>query len=170
MFSQIAIILALFYFTAAMIYAALQDAQTLRIPNRLVLAIAGAYLIFAPLAGFGPVFILQSVGAAGLCLLLTFALFAFGLTGGGDAKLVAAGSLWLGPEGAILFLIYTMLIGGVLAAAVLLLRAAPLPAPLASHGWMLRVQSPAFAIPYALAISPAALLVLPTTTWFALLA
>jgi prepilin peptidase CpaA len=60
-------------------------------------------------------------------------LFAAGIFGGGDTKLLAAIMLWAGPALAPSFLIYTMLAGGVLALAWLtpvrrLMPAAPLPA------------------------------------------
>lgn len=170
MFSQLIATLALFFFVAAMIYAALQDAATLTIRNRLVLIVAGGYIVFAPLAGFGVMELAQGIGTGALCLVATFTLFAFGVIGGGDAKLVAAAALWLGPEGALLFILYTMLIGGLLAGAILMFRAAPLPSALAGQIWVMRLQAPNIAMPYALAIAPAALLALPTTHWFALAA
>lgn len=170
MISQTAAFSALVFFTVAMIYAALQDATTLTIRNRLVLIVAGGYVVFAPLAGFGPAQIGLAFGTAAIVLVATFTLFAFGLIGGGDAKLAAATALWLGPEATLAFLIYTMLIGGVLAAAMLMFRAAPLPAAVCGWPWVSRLQSPGQGIPYALAMSPAALLVIPTTSWFALVA
>jgi prepilin peptidase CpaA len=170
MISQIAAFAALSFFTFAMIFAALQDAATLTISNRLVLLIAGAYVVFAPLAGFGIVEMGLAFGTGALVLALTFTLFAFGMIGGGDAKFAAATALWLGPEATLAFLIYTMLIGGALALAMLTFRAAPLPATFCGWSWVSRLQSPGQGIPYALAMSPAAILVIPTTTWFALVA
>jgi prepilin peptidase CpaA len=170
MISQMAAFSALFFFMVAMIYAALQDAATLTIRNRLVLIVVGGYVVFAPLAGFSLPEIGLAFGTGALVLAVTFTLFAFGLIGGGDAKLAAATALWLGPEATLAFLIYTMLIGGVLATAMLAFRAAPLPATFYGWSWVLRLQSPGQGIPYALAMSPAAILVIPTTTWFALVA
>jgi prepilin peptidase CpaA len=168
--SQTAAFSALFFFTVAMIYAALQDAATLTIRNRLVLIVAGGYVVFAPLAGFSLPEIGLAFGTGALVLAITFTLFAFGMIGGGDAKFAAATALWLGPEATLAFLIYTMLIGGVLALAMLTFRAAPLPATFYGWSWVSRLQSPGQGIPYALAMSPAAILVIPTTTWFALVA
>jgi prepilin peptidase CpaA len=169
MISQIAAFTALAFFTFAMIFAALQDAGTLTISNRLVLLIAGAYVVFAPLAGFGVVEMGLAFGTGALVLAITFTLFAFGMIGGGDAKFAAATALWLGPEATLAFVIYTMLIGGVLALAMLTFRAAPLPATFYGWSWVSRLQSPGQGIPYALAMSPAAILVIPTTTWFTLI-
>jgi prepilin peptidase CpaA len=170
MLSQTAAFSALFFFTVAMIYAALQDAATLTIRNRLVLIVAGGYVVFAPLAGFSLLEIGLAFGTGALVLAVTFTLFAFGLIGGGDAKLAAAAALWLGPEATLAFLIYTMLIGGLLALAMFTFRAAPLPASLHGWSWISRLRTPGRGIPYALAMSPAAILVIPTTTWFALVA
>jgi prepilin peptidase CpaA len=170
MISQTAAFSALLFFTVAMIYAALQDAATMTIRNRLVLIVAGGYFVFAPLAGFSLPEIGLALGTSALVLAFTFTLFAFGLIGGGDAKLAAATALWLGPEATLAFLIYTMLIGGVLALAMLVFRDAQLPARFYGWSWVSRLQSPEQGIPYALAMSPAAILAIPTTTWFALTA
>lgn len=170
MISQTPAFAAMAFFAITMIYAALHDAATLTIRNRLVLILAGAYIVFAPLAGFGLLEMGQSLGTGALVLVATFTLFAFGLIGGGDAKFAAATAIWLGPEGTLVFLIYTMLIGGGLAIALLSFRAMPLPATLYGQAWVARLQAPGTGIPYALAMAPAAFLVIPSTPWFALLA
>ena len=169
MIAQLAAIAGLAFFAIAMIYAALQDAATLTIRNRQVLILAAGYVVFAPLAGFDVLEIGQAFGTGALVLVSTFALFAFGLIGGGDAKFAAATAIWLGSEGALLFLIYTMLIGGGLAIALLLFRATPLPASFYGQAWAARAQAPGAGIPYALAMAPAALLVISSTPWFAFL-
>ena len=169
MISQTAAFSGLILFTVAMIYAALQDAATFTIRNKLVLALFAGYILFAPLAGFGLVAMGVSLAVALAVLLVTFTLFSFGLIGGGDAKLAAATALWLGPEGTLVFLVYTTLIGGGLAIALLTFRTLPLPAQLYGHAWVARLQSPATGLPYALAMAPAALLVVPSTHWFVLL-
>lgn len=169
MISQTAAFAALVFFAITMIFAALQDAATLTIRNRLVLIVAGGYAVFAPLAGFGLTDIGLALATGALVLMASFTLFAFGLIGGGDAKLMAATALWLGPQGTLTFLIYATLIGGVLAIAMLMFRAMPLPATLYGQAWVARLQAPKTGIPYALAMAPAALLVVPSTPWFTLL-
>lgn len=170
MLSQTVAAAGLAFFAAAMIFAALEDARRFIIRNPLVLAIAGAWLVLSPLAGLGLAQMGLSLGTGALVLVATFTLFALGTIGGGDAKLAAAAALWLGPEGTLAFLVYTMLIGGVLAVAVLALRTIPLPATLYGQPWVARLQSPRTGLPYAVAMAPAALLALPGTPWFALLA
>ena len=169
MISQTAAFSGLFLFTGAMIYAALQDAATMTIRNRLVLALIGGYGVLAPLAGFDLTQMGLGLAVAFGVLVVTFTLFSFGWIGGGDAKFAAAVALWLGPTQTLTFLLYAAMIGGGLAALLLAFRAAPLPAQLYGHAWVARLQSPKTGLPYALAMSPAALLVVPSTPWFTLL-
>ncbi len=169
MISQIAAFSGLLLFTGAMIYAALQDAATMTIRNQLVLALLAGYVILAPLAGFGLVQMGVGLAVAFGVLVVTFTLFSFGWIGGGDAKFAAATALWLGPTQVVIFLIYTALIGGVLAGLLLAFRTVPLPASLYHVAWVARLQSADTGLPYALAMAPAALLVVPSTPWFTLL-
>ena len=61
---------------------------------------------------------------AGLVFLGGIALFATGLMGGGDVKLMAAASIWFGTAGTVEFLISTVLAGGALACFFLMRRGA----------------------------------------------
>ena len=169
MISQTAAFSGLILFSGAMIYAALQDAATMTIRNKLVLALLAGYGVFAPLAGFGLAEMGTALAVALAVLAVTFTLFSFGFIGGGDAKFAAATALWLGPSGTLTFLFYAALIGGALALALLFFRAMPLPAHLYGQDWVMRLQSPATGLPYALAMAPAALVVVPSTPWFTLL-
>jgi prepilin peptidase CpaA len=84
------------------------------IPNRLTIGLAVAFVPVAllshlSLTGWG---IHLGLGLAGL--VLGMILFALRFMGGGDAKLLAAASLWLGFHGFIAPFIYTAIFGGVL--------------------------------------------------------
>ena len=162
--------LALIFFTFVMIFAALKDVTTMKISNKLVLTLCGAFIIFAPIAGFAVIEIGQALGTGVLVLIGTFTLFSLGLIGGGDAKFAAATAIWLGPEGMLAFLVITMLIGGGLALGLLVFRKVPLPVSLSGQSWVSRLQAPGTGVPYALAMAPAALLVIPTTAWFTFVA
>ena len=88
----VAVIMVVFPF--AMIFAALSDFFTMTISNRISLLLIAAFLLIAPFIGltwgeFG-----MHLAAFGLVLAVTFALFAAGTLGGGDAKLMASTSLW----------------------------------------------------------------------------
>ena len=169
MLSYIIATIGIVFFAAAMVHAALEDARCYTIRNKLVIAIAGAWLVLSPLAGLALPQMGMALLASGFVLTVTFALFAWGMIGGGDAKLAAAAALWLGPQGTLLFIAYTMMIGGLIAIAILVLRMAPLPAIFNGPAWITRLQSPGAGIPYAVAMAPAALLALPHTLWFALI-
>jgi len=150
--------------------AACYDVLTMQIPNRfptiLVLAFVGAG--FA--AGLSPSAIgIHLLVGAGM-LLGTFALFAFGYLGGGDAKLAAAIALWLGLDQALPFLIYTALFGGALSLAILSFRSIPLPGFLLSQPWALRLHEKGAGVPYGVALAAAALTVFPDTFWITVLA
>src|SRR5437762_14283086 len=86
-------------FAALVVVAALKDASSYTIPNWISLALA---LLFAPsalAAGLGP----AQIGVCALVgvgmLVLGVAMFTAGCLGGGDAKLMAAASLWIGLPG-----------------------------------------------------------------------
>ena len=60
------------------------------------------------------------IGAA--VLAVTFVLFSMRMLGGGDAKLMAAGALWMGPDHILFYVAYVTIFGGMLSLAVLLYR------------------------------------------------
>ena len=78
MIAHAAALLALVFFTGAMIFAAARDVATMTISNRLVLSLAAAYLLLAPAAGIGVHDIASSIGAALAVLAGAFVMFARG--------------------------------------------------------------------------------------------
>ena len=105
------------------VWAAISDIATRRIPNRLValLALVALARLGLELAEGAPA--LRAAGdlALGLGVFAFGALlFRFGLFGGGDVKLLAAGALWMGAGSALPFLASTALAGGALALGLLL--------------------------------------------------
>jgi len=149
-------------FPVMVIIAALTDATSFTIPNRisaiLVVAFFPAALALARPAG--------EIGAdAAVCfvaLLAGMGMFAAGWIGGGDAKLLAAASLWLGLPAMPVFLIVTALSGGAL--AVLLMNArSPWVQPYLSGapGWLTRLATPGADVPYGVAIATGALAAFP---------
>jgi prepilin peptidase CpaA len=159
----------LFVFPFAMAYAAAFDVLTMTIPNRLSLGIAAAFFLLAPIAGLAWQEVLIHLAVGTGVLMLGIALFAFGIIGGGDAKLLAAASLWLGLEPLAPFLGYVGIFGGALAVAVLAYRSVPagaLPLP----DWAARLHAKGEGVPYGVAIAAGALTVYPSTFWFAALA
>jgi prepilin peptidase CpaA len=123
--------IAVFGFFALVIGAALGDLAAMTIPNR----IPAGLVVFAATAG----------------------LFAAGLFGGGDAKLMPAVALWLGPAAVGPFVMATAVTGGILAVAFLVLRRLPVPTTAAGRPWVARLMSPEEGIPYGVAIAAGAL-------------
>jgi prepilin peptidase CpaA len=155
-----------FVFPFAMAFAAATDLFTMTIPNRLTLGLSVAFFVLAPIAGLGWQDILSHMGGGATMLLAGILLFSLGWLGGGDAKLLAAASLWLGFDQLAMFLTYTAAFGGALALAILAYRGAPVSAfPL--PGWAARLHTKGEGMPYGVAIAAGALFVYPATALYA---
>jgi prepilin peptidase CpaA len=145
--------LLLLLLPAALVLAAGYDVATYTIPNWLSLAIAAVFPAMALIAGM-PITTFGLHLAIGVAT-LTFGivLFAMRLFGGGDAKLMAAAALWMGPQTILSFLVGTAMVGGALATAILLFRRIPLPPELAARPWAMRIHSKDKGVPYGVAIA-----------------
>ena len=120
-------LLALLIFPLLMAFAASSDLLTMRISNRLVLILVVAFFALAFFVGLPLQLIGMHLACAALVLVFAFAFFAFGWIGGGDAKLIAATTLWLGFGMMLPYLIYASLLGGALTLYLLAARRWPLP-------------------------------------------
>jgi prepilin peptidase CpaA len=142
---------------AALVGAALSDLVRYEIPNAASLALVLGFALIVPVMPFASGL---SHGTAGLAMLAaTGLLFALGLMGGGDAKLLAAAALWMGWERLIAFLLLTTVFGGGIGLVLILARRfAPDPVP--SGRWFSRVLAKDEGIPYGLAIAAAALVLM----------
>jgi prepilin peptidase CpaA len=150
----------------AVAFAAAMDLLTMKIPNRIPAVMVLAFFPLALLMGLGAWDILNHVAAGLGVLALGVLLFIPGWFGGGDAKLMAAIALWIGPENLLPYFVYAALTGGLLAMAFMLGRSVPLPRLLLGEGWALRLHRKDAGIPYGLALAAGALLVYPHTVWF----
>jgi len=159
-------LLALFIFPVLMAYAASSDLLTMRITNWLVLILTAAYFALALAAHLSWAEIGTSLAAAAITLAIAFAFFTFGWIGGGDAKLIAATTLWVGVGMLLPYLIYSALLGGGLTLLVLALRRYQLPAFLQRQHWIDRLHDPKLGVPYGIALAIAGLLVYPETAIF----
>src|SRR5579875_1130460 len=147
---------ALAAFAALMLAAAVEDFRRLVIPNRLILALIATWPLYLATGALAPVAALAALGAVGALL------FARGLIGGGDVKLLCAAALWAGPAATPRLLVLTALFGGVLSLILL----SPLGARLSLAGRALLGPPDAadaaggrIAVPYGKAIAGAALFV-----------
>lgn len=160
----------LMIFPIVMISAAFSDLATLTIPNRLSIVLFVSFAPLAVAAGLPFQAVLMHLVAAAAVLLVGFLLFVARTLGGGDAKLMAAASLWIGLDHLPIFFLYLVVIGGALAVAILLYRRLPAAATAMGPAWASRLHDKSTGIPYGIAISGAALLALPQTELYALVA
>ncbi len=133
------------------IFASLKDLASLKIPNWVN---AGFVILFFPaalVAGMGWETFGWHLLIGFIAFAAGFALFSFNLIGGGDAKMIPGVILWVGPSGALSFLIGTALAGGALAVIVLAARKT-VPEPFAPGFARATLQEGA-GVPYAVAIT-----------------
>src|SRR5665213_1398246 len=109
-------------FPIGVIVAALADATSFTIPNRLTIAIAAAFFPVALILGLPIATIGACAAVAVLALIVGIGMFAMNWCGGGDAKLLAACALWLGVPAILPFLFAMSVIGGVLALGLMTAR------------------------------------------------
>ena len=149
-------------FPALVIIAALTDATSFTIPNRISWLLLAVYapitlLLGRPLAEMG---VEVAIGLA--ALIAGMGMFAAGWIGGGDAKLFAVSALWLGWSGLPVFLVVTALAGGGLAVLLLNARADILkPYFAGAPTWFNRLVTPGADVPYGVAIAAGALAAFP---------
>lgn len=153
----------LILFPFLMAYAAASDLLTMLIPNRISLALVAGFALLAVTGPMNWTEIGYHLGAGTVVLLATFTLFAFGVIGGGDAKLAAATALWLGFDGLGDYLLVASIFGGALTLAILFARSHPLPLRIARMPFALHLHDAKTGIPYGIALAAAALIILPET-------
>jgi prepilin peptidase CpaA len=157
---------ALLLFPLMMAFAASSDLLTMRISNRVVLLLVAIFCAVAvgigmPLDEFG-----LHVACATIVLTVAFAMFAFGWIGGGDAKLAAATTFWLGFGVTLPYLLYASLIGGAMTLFLLMARRWPLPIFLLKIDWVHRLHDPKSGVPYGIALAAAGLITYSDTLVF----
>lgn len=154
-----AVIMVVFPFS--MIFAALSDVFTMTIGNRISLVLIGSFLFVAPFIGLGWGDFGMHLAAFGLVLAVTFALFATGTMGGGDAKLLASTSLWMGFGPALLdYLLWATIIGGLFTLFLIFFRKSTL-AVYAGEVRMLRRMIDEKDVPYGVALAAGGLIAFP---------
>ena len=157
------VILLISFFSWLMAYAAASDLVTMTIPNRLSIALLVGFVGFSVWFGMP----LRDIGVhllAGLVVLsVTFAMFAAGWIGGGDAKLAAATAVWCGFSDVLEYAILSSLLGGLLTVLLLLARGLVLPQFMRQWDWLMRLHDKKTGIPYGIALAAAGLFVFPQT-------
>lgn len=151
------------FFPAVLALAASMDLITMTIPNRVCAAVAIGYLVLAVAIGVPFSAILINLSCAAAVLAVMFALFAFGVIGGGDAKLAAAISLWLGWGMILDYGVTTAIYGGALTLLILVGRRLVLPVWLSRHAWIARLHDSKSGVPYGIALAAAGMMLYPHT-------
>ena len=156
----------LIVFPALMAYAAFSDLFTMTIANWISVALVAAFVAISLLAGLPASVILMHL-ACGLCVLaITFALFALGQVGGGDAKFAATTAVWLGFEHLVEFALVASLLGGGLTLGVLFFRRFPLPSWAQGREWIDRLHDKNVGAPYGIALAATGILLYPDSLLF----
>ncbi|MGE3622717.1 MAG: prepilin peptidase [Bdellovibrionales bacterium] len=143
----------LFGAAVLLVLAAISDAHTYRIPNKICIALLFLFPLFvisAPVAVQWE----QHLMVFGLMLLSGFVMFMGNIAGAGDIKLLAATGLWAGPHLVAVFLVTTAIAGGLLALLMALLT------HLRNRSSRQAVTLAKVPIPYGIAISAGGLCVL----------
>jgi len=162
---MIAHIIILVVFPALLLLAAGWDLASFTIPNTIPAALAVAFLALALAAGMPAATLGWHALAGAIGLVVGFALFAFGVIGGGDAKLFASVALLFGTHDALAYALVASLFGGALTLGLLAMRRVPLPQFLAQP-WLLRLHDSREGVPYGVALSAGAFVLLPHTEIF----
>jgi len=161
-------LVALSGFPAALLIAAANDLYEFRIPNWISAALFVSFFLAALLLR-APLTLVAEGAALGVgALAFGFALFAFKIVGGGDAKLLAATAPWIGVAGLMNFLLNMAFAGAALALALIMFRKTPALPIYAQAPWIMRLHSRPKDIPYAVAIAAGGLITFPTTRLFQL--
>ena len=146
-------------FPLTVLYAVVSDVRSLKIPNWASIGIAVTFLPAALLGGMDLATIAIHYGIGAVLLAVGMFLFIRGIVGGGDVKLLAAITVWIGWDDLGLYLFLVALIGGALALVVMAIgRISRLPSFLDSVPWLGRDPASAQGVPYGVAIGLAAIL------------
>lgn len=155
------IIAALAFFAILLLIAAANDIATMTIPNWVSIVMAAAFPVFALAAGHTLAFIGFHLAVGAIVLVLGIGLFSLNLLGGGDVKVIAAASVWTGLSGFAPFLTTMLLVGGVLAVGLVVVRQFAQPRE-GRPAFLNRLLDRKRGAPYAVAIAAGGLMALPS--------
>ena len=158
--------IALLLFPLLMAFAACSDLLTMRISNRVVITLVAMFCAVVVITAMPLPEIGLHVACATAVLIVAFALFALGWIGGGDAKLAAATTLWLGFGATVPYLLDASIIGGLMTLLILAVRNLPLPLFMTRVDWITRLHNRKTGIPYGIALAVAGLLTYSDTSIF----
>ncbi len=155
----------LMIFPLAMFYSAASDLLTMTISNKVSIVLVFFFVVLSLAIGMEFQTILWHWSLAAIVLLTGFGFFAAGWVGGGDVKLAAASSLWLGWEFTLPYLTFAGFMGGILTLVLLIARSKLLPPSLTKIDWISRLLKKDEGVPYGIALGPSAAFVYLQTPW-----
>ncbi|MEO3386607.1 prepilin peptidase [Mesorhizobium sp. CAU 1741] len=152
-------------FPFCMVFAAVSDILSMTIANRVSLLLVATFAAVAPFTGMDWAIYGWHFAVAAMVLAITFSLFAIGVMGGGDAKLLAATALWMGYSVELMqYLVYASLLGGLMTLLIVLYRASALSAFTGGNMFLRHFANTKAGIPYGVALGISGLIVYPSTT------
>lgn len=163
---MIALALVYFVLPALLLAAAVWDLTSYTIPNFLQAGLLAAFALFMAVHPIGAGAFGMHLLAGFIGLVVGFALFSLGYIGGGDAKLFACTALWFGMNDLLAYTLVASVFGGVLTLGLLAMRNWPLPAPLTSQNWLMRLHNGSEGIPYGAALAAGAFFILSQSEIF----
>lgn len=155
-------------FPAAILVAAANDIYEFKIPNWVSIILVCAYPVAGLAVGASPRIILEGLLIGAGALTLGFALFAGKIVGGGDAKLLAAISPWIGASALGVFLFYTAVSGLALAMVISAFRQFPVLPVYAHAPWLIQLHERKKDLPYAVALAAGGLISFSQTPFYQL--
>jgi prepilin peptidase CpaA len=151
-------------FPLLMAYAAVSDILTMTIANRVSIVLVLGFVALAVWAGVPwQTIAIDHLACGAAVLVLTFALFAFGWIGGGDAKLAAATAVWFGWSDLADYGLLTSMLGAGLTLMILQFRRFALPDIWSRREWLVRLHRRDAGVPYGVALAAAGLILYPAT-------
>jgi prepilin peptidase CpaA len=132
------------------------------IANRVSVMLVVGFAAIAPLTGMPWAVYGFHLLAGVLMLTVTFGLFAVGAMGGGDAKLIAATSIWMGyGTDLVQYLVVSSFLGGALTLLIIVFRASPVAVLAGRFEFLRRIGDAKTGIPYGIALGLGGLVVFP---------
>ena len=151
-------------FPFCMVFAAVSDMLSMTIANRVSVLLVATFAVVAPLTGMDWAAYGLHFAAAAAVLAVTFAMFALGGMGGGDAKLMAATALWMGFDiNLLVYLVTASFLGGLLTILILYYRKSPLADLTGGNMFLRHFADGNGGIPYGVALGVGGLITYPDT-------
>jgi len=154
-------------FLGCLVLAAAYDLTSYTIPNYVSVLLLAGFLLLGLWQGMGFGTFASHVSAGTALLAVGWLMFAFGIVGGGDAKLMAAIGLWTGWPMMPAYVFAFSLAGGVLVLLLLLFRWTPVPDRFLRIAWVAGLHDTNNGVPYGLALAAGAVAIMPRMSIFA---